>query len=123
MRLLPLVSAAAALALSACGISPYPANPDRVTLMGDTLTVHFFDGTSCKADVREAPAGHFPACGQPMDYDVEILHKALMGSGPLATQPYAHIRLTRVSDGRVWLWETPQEARSGQSMTDPVHYF
>ena len=56
----PLFAFLPAVLLAACAAGTLPpANPSRVTLLSDTLAVHFFDGSVCRADIRQAASGRF----------------------------------------------------------------
>lgn len=114
------------LAACAAGSVP-PANPLRVTLLSDTLAVHFYDGSVCRADIRTAPSGRFADCPQAMDYAVEVHRPSIAAKTPLAPlfEPYATITLDRPSDGRHWVWRTPQseESTSNHLQTSIVHHF
>jgi len=114
------------LAACAAGSMP-PANPSRVTLLSDTLAVHFADGSVCSADIRTAPSGRFADCPQAMDYVVEVHHPSLAAKTPLAPmfEPYATITLDRPADGRHWVWQTPQsdESSANHSPSSAIHYF
>lgn len=124
----PLFAFLPAVLLAACAAGPLPpANPSRVTLLSDTLAVHFFDGSVCRADIRQAASGRFADCPQAMDYAVVVHHPSLAANTPLAPlfEPYATITLDRPADGRHWVWQTPQpgESSDNRSHTSTIHYF
>ncbi|MGD9919307.1 MAG: hypothetical protein AB7U46_14925 [Paenirhodobacter sp.] len=113
MRL--LLSALAPLALlSACMAPAAPGNPDRVSLHGDTLAVHLYGGESCTADIKAAPSGRLAGCAGPLDYAVEVKHPTWVKGAEQILEPYATITLTRPSDGRRWVWQTPQPPGVGR---------
>lgn len=106
MRLLTLLPAA--LILSACATMPAPQpNPERIDLLSNRLTVHFSDGSRCSADIAAAPSGRLSSCAVAMDYSVTIRHKIYVPGAEALMEPYATVRLTRASDGRVFDWATP----------------
>lgn len=100
--------------LAGCAALSYPPEPGRVSLSTQQLTVHFVDGSSCRADIAREPSGRFAACGQVMDYAVDIRRPSFAAGTPLEPlfEPYGTITLTRPADGRRWLWRTPQEGRT-----------
>ena len=124
----PLFAFLPAVLLAACAAGTLPpANPSRVTLLSDTLAVHFFDGSVCRADIRPAASGRSADCPQAMDYAVVVHHPALAANTPLAPlfEPYATITLDRPADGRHWGWQTPQpgEGTHRSTPTSAIHYF
>ena len=108
----------ALLALSACAAPPPQPNPARIDLLSDRLTVHFSDGSRCSADIAAAPSGRLPGCAVAMDYSVQIRHKIHVPGAEALIEPYATVRLTRPSDGRVFDWATPE----GGDGSRPVNY-
>lgn len=109
----------AVLALSACALpAPPPPNPARIDLLADRLTVHFTDGSRCSADIAAAPAGRFAGCAVAMDYSVSIRRQIHIPAAEGLIEPYATVRLTRPSDGRVFDWVTPE----GGERHRPVNY-
>ena len=122
--LLPTALLLAALVLAGCAALPLgPANPDRVSLLQDRLSVHFFDGTACHADIGLAASGRLPDCPQPMDYAVVVHHPVRVSGAEAFLEPYATITLTRPDTGRSWRWQTPQEADLGQKGQGAVKLF
>jgi len=117
---------AALLAGCAAGAMP-PANPSRVTLLSDTLAVHFIDGSVCRADIRTAPSGRFADCSQAMDYAVVVHHPSIAAKTPFSPvfEPYATITLDRPADGRHWVWKTPQsdDTSAKRLPGSTIHYF
>lgn len=117
--LLPTVLLPAVLALSACSLPPAPEpNPGRIDLLANRLTVHFTDGSRCSADIAAAPEGQLSGCAVPMTYAVEIRRKIHVPAAEGLIEPYARVRLTRQSDGRVFDWVTPE----GGAWHRPVNY-
>lgn len=112
MRFAPLFI----LPFAACAAT-LPANPDRITLLGGELAVHFYDGTACRADVRTTRSGQFANCGQVMNYTVVIDNPSLAKGSVLEGlfEPYATVTLTRPSDNRTWTFQTPQSDRVNQN--------
>ena len=117
MRLPTLLSAL--LALSACAAAPPPQpNPERIDLLSNRLTVHFSDGSRCSADIAAAPAGALAGCAVAMDYSVTLRRQIHIPAAEGLIEPYATVRLTRHSDGRVYDWVTPE----GGDRHRPVNY-
>lgn len=114
---------AASLFLTGCaaltppGAAPTP-NPARIDLLADRLTVHFTDGSRCSADIAAVPDGRLSGCAVPMTYAVEIRRKIHVPAAAGLIEPYATVRLTRISDGRVFDWVTPE----GGDGHRPVNY-
>lgn len=108
----------AVIGLAACAGPLPPSNPDRVTLLSDTLAVHFNDGSVCRANIKAAPSGRLPDCAQAMDYTVVVKHPIWVKGAETFMEPYADITLTRPSDGRHWTVETPQTG-SGETERRP----
>lgn len=114
MRLFSLFSLAA---LAGCAQLTGPANPASVSLLENTLAVHFYDGTVCRADIAAAPAGQLPDCAHALDYAVTVHHAPWIKGAEKLLEPYAEIALTRPADGRRWLWRTPQGTGTGRDGT------
>ncbi len=114
MRL--LFASAALLALAACAVTPAP---DRVRLSAQELGVRFQDGSTCTADIQAAPTGQLRGCAQPLDYAVDIQHPSYAQGSIVEPyfEPYATIKLTRPTDGRRWLWRTPEDRPDGKRST------
>lgn len=98
----------ALIGLAACAQPLPPSNPDHVTLLSDTLAVHFNDGSVCRADIKATPSGRLPDCAQAMDYSVVVKHPIWVKGAESFMEPYADITLTRPADGRRWRLQTPQ---------------
>lgn len=114
MRLLPTLCLAA---LAGCAQLSGPANPASVSFLENTLTVHFYDGSVCRADIAAAPAGAFADCVQPLDYAVMVHRGPWIKGTETFLEPYAEIALARPADGRRWLWHTPQATGVGRDGT------
>ena len=120
--LLPLTAVLATLA--ACAAPLPPANPARVSLLSDTLSVHFYDGTVCRADIAAAPQGVLADCPHPLAYAVEIIRPTYVTGAEGLFEPYATITLT-ADGGRSWTWRTPQgsvDRTQGLSSGTVKHY-
>lgn len=99
--------------LAGCVEAPAPlaaplARPERIDLLANRLTVHFSDGTACRADIAAAPTGHLAGCATAMDYAVTVQHRVWVQGAEPFMEPYASVRLTRLADGRRFDWQTPE---------------
>lgn len=105
-------------ALAGCAAPLGAPNPERVSLIRSTLTVHFADGSQCRADIAAAPAGRLADCAQPMEYAVVLHHDVWVKEAAGFLEPYATITLTRpgtgLGAGRQWVWQTPQPESPGR---------
>lgn len=109
------LSILASALLAGCAVLPPGApNPERVSLIRTTLTVHFHDGSQCRADIAAAPSGRLADCAQPMDYAVDLHHDLWVKEAAGFMEPYATITLTRPGTGRQWRWQTPQPESPGR---------
>lgn len=96
------------LALAGCAALTGPARPDRVSLGGEDLSVHFTDGVTCRATVAATGGeGAFDGCAHPAHWQV-VIHKRnylepVLGA---AVSPYATVTILS-EDGRPTVFQTP----------------
>jgi hypothetical protein len=107
MRLSLSLAALATLSACAAAAPQMLANPERIDLLENRLSVHFSDGSICRADIAAAPQGRLPGCATATDYAVVIHHKVWVQGAEPFMEPYATVTLTRAADGRRYSWQTP----------------
>jgi hypothetical protein len=103
----------APLALSACAMLAGSPRPEAARITGDTLSVRFTDGRTCRAALTPAGGeGTFPDCGGAA-YAVAIagpnILEPLLGN---AVDPYATITVT-AADGHVSRFKLPVSREAG----------
>lgn len=98
----------AVLALAGCALLTGPARPDRVSLGGEELSVHFTDGVTCRAAVSATGGeGTFDGCVHPARWQV-VIHKRnyLEPVFGAAVSPYATVTILS-EGGRPTVFQTP----------------
>jgi hypothetical protein len=103
----------APLALSACAALTGAPRPEAARISGDTLSVRFTDGATCRAALTPAGGeGTFPDCGGAA-YAVAIAGpnflEPLLGD---AVDPYATVAVTS-ADGQVSRFKLPVSREAG----------